>query len=111
MATSTAASRTAVQARSSYFHVWSALTCAAVAFLGFTPTYFAPLTQGSFRANPIVHIHGIVFFSWTLFFTYQAWLVANGRTMRYRDVGPMALRARDAHQTFDGRQSDESSVA
>lgn len=91
MATSASTSHTAVQVRSSYFYVWSALTCAAVAFLGFTPTYFAPLTQGSFRANPIVHIHGIVFFSWTLFFTYQAWLVANGRTMRHRDVGLIGI--------------------
>jgi hypothetical protein len=91
LAISVSASHTTVQVRGSYFYVWSALACAAVAFLGFAPTYFAPLVQGSFKANPIVHIHGIVFFSWTLFFTYQAWLVADGRTMRHRDVGLMGI--------------------
>ncbi len=91
MTTSASASHTAVQDRSSYFYFWSALACAVVAFLGFTPTYFAPLAQGSFSAKPIVHIHGIVFFSWTLFFAYQAWLVANGRTMRHRDVGLIGI--------------------
>ncbi len=91
MATSTPASQTTAQVRGSYFYVWSALTCVVVAFLGFTPTYFAPLARGSFGASPIVHIHAMVFFSWTLFFTYQAWLVANGRTMRHRDVGLIGI--------------------
>jgi len=91
MATNASAPYAAAQFRSSYFYVWSALACAAVAFLGFVPTYFAPLARGSFSASPIVHIHGIVFFSWTLFFTYQTWLVANGRTMRHRDVGLIGI--------------------
>ena len=101
MATSTAAAPTAAQVRGSYFYVWCALGCAVVAFLGFTPTYFAPLVRGSFSASPIVHIHGIVFFSWTLFFTYQAWLVANGRTMRHRDVGLIGISLATA-MTFLG---------
>lgn len=91
MTTSASASHTAGQVRGSYFYVWSALACVAVAFLGFVPTYFAPLAKGSFSASPIVHIHGIVFFSWTLFFTYQAWLAASGRTMRHRDVGLIGI--------------------
>lgn len=73
------------------FYVWSALACAAVAFLGFAPTYFVPLAKGSFAANPIVHIHGVVFLSWTLFFAYQTWLAANGRITRHRDVGLIGI--------------------
>lgn len=91
MTTSAAAARAAGQARHSYFYAWAALACAAVAFLGFTPTYFAPLARGTFDGHPIVHIHGIVFFSWTLFFTYQTWLAASGRTMRHRDVGLIGI--------------------
>jgi hypothetical protein len=91
MATNASAPYAAAQVRSSYFYVWSALACVAVAFLGFIPTYFAPLARGSFSGSPIVHIHGIVFFSWTLFFTYQTWLVANGRTMRHRDAGLIGI--------------------
>lgn len=91
MTTSATASTAALQVRGSNFYFRSALACVAVAFLGFTPTYFAPLAKGAFSANPIVHIHGIVFFAWTLFFAYQAWLVANGRTMRHRDVGLIGI--------------------
>jgi hypothetical protein len=110
MAKSASASHTAVQSRSSYFYVWSALACSVVAFLGFTPTYFAPLAQGSFSAKPIVHIHGIVFFSWTLFFAYQAWLVANGRTMRHRDVGLIGISFATA-MTFLGLMVAVASAA
>lgn len=91
MTASASASHVVGQVRRSYFYVWSALACAAVAFLGFTPTYFAPLAAGSLDAKPIVHIHGIVFFSWTLFFTWQAWLAASGQTMRHRDVGLIGI--------------------
>lgn len=101
MTASASALHTAGQVRSSYFYVWSALACAAVAFLGFTPTYFAPLVDGSFGAKPIVHIHGIVFFSWTLFFAYQTWLAASGRTMRHRDVGLIGISVATA-MTFLG---------
>jgi hypothetical protein len=101
MSTSAAASRAAVQGRGSYFYYWSALACVAVAFLGFTPTYFKPLATGSFSAHPIVHIHGMVFFAWTLFFAYQAWLVADGRTVRHRDVGLIGISLATA-MTFLG---------
>jgi hypothetical protein len=79
--------RTAVQARVRYFYTAMAASCAAVAFLGFAPTYWLPMTAGTFKANPIVHIHGLVFFAWTLFFVLQTWLVASGRTARHRTVG------------------------
>jgi len=91
MTASASASATVGRVRGSYFFVWSALACVAVAFLGFIPTYFAPLVRGSFSAAPIVHIHGVVFFSWTVFFAYQAWLAAGGRTMRHRDVGLIGI--------------------
>ena len=89
--TTTSTAQSTVQVRSSQFYFWTALTCVAVAFLGFTPTYFKPLAQGSFAAHPIVHIHALVFFSWTLFFAFQAWLVANGRTVRHREIGLIGI--------------------
>lgn len=57
------------------------------AFLGFVPTYWQPLAAGKFAANPIVHVHGLLFFSWTLFVLLQTSLVASGQTQRHRDVG------------------------
>ena len=62
--------RTQIAARTStqYFYFYMALSCTAVAFLGFAPTYWLPMAARTFKSNPIVHIHGLVFFCWTLFF-------------------------------------------
>ena len=64
-----------------------ALACTAVAFLGFAPTYWLPLASGSFPPMPVVHFHGMLFFSWTLYFAFQTWLAASGRTARHRSLG------------------------
>jgi len=81
--------RQAVEAR--YFYVGMAACCMAIAFLGFAPTYWRPLAAGTFKANPVIHIHGLVFFSWTLFFLVQTWLVASGHTARHRSVGLIGI--------------------
>ena len=83
--------RVLAQSRVDFFYVYMAVCCAAVAFLGFAPTYWMPLARGAFRANPIVHIHGLVFFAWTVFFVYQAWLAAAGRLARHRAVGMIGV--------------------
>jgi hypothetical protein len=70
-----------------YFYVWMAGACVAVAFLGFAPTYWVRLLAGSFKAPPIIHIHGWLFSSWTLFFYAQTWLVARGDVKRHRAIG------------------------
>lgn len=76
---------------SRYFYFNMALACAAVAFLGFAPTFFLPLASGKFFAPPSILIHGIVFFAWSLYFVYQAWLPAAGRTGRHRSVGMIGV--------------------
>ena len=68
-----------------------AAACAIVAFIGFAPTYWAPLAQGSFRGSALVHIHGALFFAWPLFVVYQTWLVSSGRIVRHRDVGLIGI--------------------
>ena len=69
------------------FFVTMAFVCAAVAFLGFAPTYWVPLVTGKLKALPIIHVHGLVFFAWTLFFAFQVWLGATNRLQRHRAVG------------------------
>jgi hypothetical protein len=83
-----------------YFYFYMALSCAAVAFLGFTPTYWLPIASGTFKANPIVHIHGLVFFSWTLFFSFQTWLAASGRIARHRTIGMVGISFATAMTIF-----------
>jgi hypothetical protein len=70
-----------------YFYFYMALSCIAVAFLGFAPTYFMPMAAGKFPAMPVVHFHGLLFFAWTLYFAFQSWLAASGRVLRHRSMG------------------------
>jgi hypothetical protein len=69
------------------FYTWMAVASVAVAFLGFIPTYFQPMAAGAFTANPVVHLHGLVFFGWTLFALVQTSFVPTGRVALHRSVG------------------------
>lgn len=70
-----------------WFYVWMAGICVLIAFGGFIPTYWAKLAAGTFKGAPIIHIHGMLFFAWTLFFLAQTTLVATGRTPNHRNWG------------------------
>ncbi len=70
-----------------WFYVGMASIFLVIAFGGFTPTYWAKLAAGSFHGAPILHIHGALFFLWTLFFFVQTTLVALGRTPDHRAWG------------------------
>src|SRR5258705_206912 len=83
-----------------YFYFYMALSCTAVAFLGFAPTYFMPLAKGSFSATPVIHVHGIIFFAWSLFFVFQTWLAASGRLTRHRSVGMIGISLATAMTIF-----------
>lgn len=72
-----------------YFHM--ATACAAIAFLGFAPTYWLPLLKGTLQARPIVHIHAFIFFSWVLFFVLQTRLAASGRLVSHRAMGMIGI--------------------
>jgi hypothetical protein len=80
-----------VAAPGRYFYFHMALACMAVAFLGFAPTYWLPLASGSFASTPVVHFHGLLFFTWTLYFAFQTWLAASGRIARHRAMGMIGV--------------------
>jgi hypothetical protein len=69
------------------FFLVMALVCALIAFLGFAPTYWAPLAAGTLSEAPIVHLHGLLFSAWSLFFVMQTALVANARATQHRAMG------------------------
>jgi len=69
------------------FMVRMAWSCAAIALLGFLPTYWAPLALGSFAASPVVHFHGLSATAWVLLFAAQATLAAKGRLEGHRALG------------------------
>ncbi|HYD44356.1 MAG TPA: hypothetical protein VEA79_03710 [Phenylobacterium sp.] len=77
----------AVRAARPKFYVWMAAAFILIAFGGFIPTYWAKMATGSFTGAPILHIHGTLFFAWTLFFFFQSWQVAAGRILDHRAWG------------------------
>jgi hypothetical protein len=81
------ATASALRSESRNFYVWMAGGFLLVAFGGFVPTYWAKVATGTFHAEPIIHIHGALLFSWTCFYFLQTALVASGRTLKHRAWG------------------------
>ncbi len=94
------AAHAAASRQADYFYFHMAMACVAVAFLGFAPTYWAPMVKGTFRAAPIFHLHGLLFFSWTLYFAFQTWLAASGQVARHRTVGLIGVSLATAMVIF-----------
>jgi hypothetical protein len=70
------------------FFVWMAALCTFFVFAGFTPTYLGPLAAASLGDfAPVVHIHGVLFFSWTLLLLLQTSLVVRRRIALHRNLG------------------------
>ncbi|MEC4595187.1 MULTISPECIES: hypothetical protein [Nitrospirillum] len=80
-------SQPVVTANRHTFYVAMAAVFLAIAFGGFTPTYWRPVLSGTFHRPAIVHIHGFVLFSWCLFYFAQTLLAARGRTPDHRSWG------------------------
>lgn len=68
-------------------YLGTAVSMAAVAFLGFAPSYWAPMAAGTLALHPAIHVHGVLFFLWTILFVVQAALVANGRSGSHVKLG------------------------
>lgn len=69
------------------FYVWTAAVFVLIAFGGFTPSYWTRVFNGTFQGPPILHVHGILLFSWTLFYFLQTTLAASGRMTAHRAWG------------------------
>lgn len=82
------------------FYLAMMAACAAVAFLGFAPTYFLPLATATLKVNPIIHVHAAVFFTWSLFLVVQAWLANSGRVADHRTVGLVGISLATAMTIF-----------
>src|SRR5215207_5848562 len=71
----------------SKFYVTMAAIFAAIAFGGFFSTYWLQVARGTFIGAPMLHLHGLLFSLWTLFFLSQAILVANGGLRHHKAWG------------------------
>ena len=85
MAVSTGALATARRTRR--FYVGMAIAITITVFAGFSRSYFLKSWYGTPELSGLLHIHGLVFTAWVLFFLSQAVLVATGRTYLHRRMG------------------------
>jgi hypothetical protein len=69
------------------FYIGMALAAIVAVLAGFTPTYFL---RSRYQSTPLplyLHVHGLVFTTWILFFITQAALVAARRISVHRTIG------------------------
>ncbi len=85
MAVSTTAIRT--KQRTRRFYVGMAIAIAITVFAGFSRTYFLKAYYGTPELSRLLHLHGLVFTTWVLFFLAQTTLVAAGKTYIHRRMG------------------------
>ena len=69
------------------FYLALACVYVLITVIGFSRRYFLPLSDGSFTAPAIVHVHGIITLGWVGFVVLQSALVATGRTSLHRSLG------------------------
>jgi hypothetical protein len=65
-----------------------ALLSAAIATVGFWPTYFGLMLKGTLDAPLVIHVHAAVFVAWLGLFIAQAALAATGRVATHVRLGP-----------------------
>ena len=63
------------------------LLAALLALIGFWPTYFGKLVDGSVEATLLVHTHAVVQVGWLALFATQVALAATGRVALHRQLG------------------------
>jgi hypothetical protein len=77
----------AVQQQPPRFYVWMAIVFVAIAFSGFIPTFWAKVATGATVGRPVLYLHGVLMFTWTLFVLLQTSLVASRRIADHRTWG------------------------
>ena len=74
------------------FYLCMTLLMAFFVFGGFGMTYWYPLASGNFpSAPPVVHLHGLVYFSWMLLLIVQPLLVNIRNVALHRSVGTFGI--------------------
>ena len=93
MTTSVTAQRaTAATTFRASFYFWMVLLMAFFVFGGFGMTYWYPLAAGQFPpAPPVVHLHGLTYFSWMVLLIMQASLVNVRNVALHRSLGMFGI--------------------
>jgi hypothetical protein len=70
-----------------YFYVWMGVLAMAFVAWGFSYTYFIPIASGKFSAPLLYHIHGAMYFLWTILIVSQPLLVRTKNVRLHRQIG------------------------
>lgn len=74
------------------FYFWMVMLMAFFVFGGFGMTYWYPLAAGTFSpAPPVVHLHGLTYFSWMALLITQASLVNVRSVALHRSLGTFGI--------------------
>lgn len=74
------------------FHLAMVLVMCAFVFTGFGMSYLGPVAAGTRTGDaPIVHLHGLVFFSWMLLLLVQSALVNAKNVKLHRSLGMFGI--------------------
>jgi hypothetical protein len=69
------------------FHVSFACLILILVVVGFWPSYYGPLMNGTLAISPMLHVHGIIATAWVLFFLLQTAWIARGHRRIHRAMG------------------------
>jgi len=74
------------------FYFWMVMLMAFFVFGGFGMTYWYPLAAGTFSpAPPVVHLHGLTYFSWMILLIAQVSLVNLRNVALHRSLGMLGI--------------------
>jgi hypothetical protein len=80
-----------VRDRAQRFYAGIGLFGLAAIAIGFSTTYFIPMTRGTLAVPRFVHLHGLSALAWTTLLFIQALLVRSGRTALHMRIGKAAV--------------------
>ncbi len=76
-----------MQSIAKIFYLTISIWITTLAVIGFWPTYFGPLFEGTLKIKPILHLHAVTFLGWMILIVLQALLVSIHRTDLHRKLG------------------------
>jgi len=103
---STVASNSVVRSSERHFYLWMAGVFVADRHSAFHAYLLGARRQRYFPWAAILHIHGALLFSWTLFYFMQTAWVASGHTAHPPRVGAGGNSSVQRHDVFDPRRAD-----
>lgn len=77
--------------RAQRFYAGIGLFGLAAIAIGFSTTYFIPMSRRALAVPGIVHVHGISALAWTALLVTQAVLIGTGRTRLHMKIGQAGL--------------------